>query len=114
MGENICFLPFFLYLCKKYTFMKTKNVKRIIEKASYTYKSYNEYCKIIETEAKKYIDWSRVECQYYNEYGICIRVALNGAIVKVPANDFFVYVKQTIGNKPISEEEYLNLSFGLV
>ena len=94
--------------------MKTRNVKRIIEKASDAYNSYIGYCKIIETEAKKYINWSRVECQYYNGYGICIRVTLNGAIVKVPANDFFVYVKQTIGNKPISEEEYLNLAFGLV
>lgn len=94
--------------------MKTRNVKRIIEKASNAYSSYVGYCNIIETEAKKYIDWSRVECQYYKEYGVCIRVTINGGVVTIPANDFFVYVKQTIGNRPISKEEYLDLAFGLV
>lgn len=77
--------------------MKTKDIKKYIEKATDKYAVFKRYCDVIAIEAQKHIDWiDDITCDMVPGDGLCIETKpLQSKIAMViPVNSFFDAVKK--------------------
>lgn len=88
--------------------MKTRDIKKFIERAEEKYKDLKSICSVIADEAQKYVDWGKINCGYFPTAGVCVFDDVIFDFVK--AELFFKYVREH-DNKPMTIEEYRNLVF---
>jgi hypothetical protein len=92
--------------------MKTKDIKRFIDKADSYYSKFASYINNIQLEAEKHIDWANIlHCDYLPGDGLCIVIETNDGMCPhaCPAHTFFDYVKELPEPRMISYDEYLRM-----
>lgn len=86
--------------------MKTRDIKKYIDKAIDKYVDFQGICDLITHEAKKHIDWTdSVFCDYYPSDGICLAFEYDDYLpYVVPATTFFTIAKAKNGSSVSIDE----------
>lgn len=77
--------------------MKTKDIKKYIEKATDKYADFKRYCDAIAIEAQKHIDWiDDITCDMVPGDGLCIETDPSQTKMPmiIPVTSFFDAVKK--------------------
>ena len=89
--------------------MKTRDIKRFIERATKKYNEYSSFCGVLAQEAQPYIPWGTVSCQMFPGDGLCFVAEPSGVASVVPVTTFFSLAKNQ-DTPTITEKQFLNMS----
>jgi hypothetical protein len=89
--------------------MKTRDIKRFIERAEKKYEELNNVCSVLAQEAQRYIPWGTVSCQMFPGDGLCFVAEPSGVASVVPVTIFFSLAKNQDA-PTITEVQFLNMS----
>lgn len=89
--------------------MKTRDIKRFIERATKKYDEYSSICGVLAQEAQRYIPWGTVSCQMFPGDGLCFVAEPSGIASVVPVTTFFSLAKNQ-DSPLITEVQFLYMS----
>lgn len=89
--------------------MKTRDIKKFIERAEKKYEELNSVCSVLAQEAQRYIPWGTVSCQMFPGDGLCFVAEPSGVASVVPVTIFFSLAK-TQDAPIITEVQFLYMS----
>jgi hypothetical protein len=89
--------------------MKTRDIKRFIERAEKKYEELNSICSVLAQEAQRYIPWGTVSCQMFPGDGLCFVAEPSGVASVVPVTIFFSLAKNQDA-LTITEVQFLHMS----